>query len=273
MRKNFIFLFLAAILSFAVLFSACGKETVYPEEEKAEKVSGSAEEYVPLSENISGKTAAYIFMDEFLKLDGYTATQTGKTYATAVLITVEQKIFSKKIKVGGEVFFNTESNSSFVKTKHQALFSGDKVAYRNAFSGEISSVKTEDYRAIYGITPDLRLIEGFVINEKTVLSSEISKEEDGTYEVHLMVDGNVGGFYARTQMKETGDLNGYPDFKSVNIYLTLNSDYTPVKTRLVSEYSAKQGIINAKCEQALITEYSAAEEIPYYTEFSSAINS
>lgn len=251
---------LAAIIFLLPLFGCgCGEETEYPEEETAEKVSGTAE-FIPLSEVEDGKTAAYIFMDEFLKLPEYTSVQEGVTYATVLFVTTEQGVYAKKIKNGDELYFYTDSSSSLAKAEHTAKFSADTVSFIE--DGKVKTADISDYGDEYGITFKERLIEGFVINDKTVLSSAIEKEDEN-YKVTLELDGNLGGYYVRTQMKKIGGLSSFPVFKSVKIILTLEEDYFPIKIKLIAKYSAKKGVINASCEQNLTTDYKkTAEDIP-----------
>ena len=260
MAKRILPILIAAIISVLPLFGCGGeKEIEYPEEETAEKFSGTAE-YVPISEVTEGKIAAYIFMDKFLDLNEYTAVQEGVTYATVLLVTTEQSVYSKKIKKGDEMYFYTDSSSSLAKTQHTARFSGDTVSFIE--DGEIKTADISEYGGEYGITFRDRLIEGFVVNDKTVLSSG-KTEEDGNYKITLELDGNIGGYYVRTQMKKIGGLNTYPVFKSVRIILTLDEEYFPLKIKLVAKYSAKKGVINASCEQNLVTTYQkTAEYLP-----------
>lgn len=260
MVKRFSFLFIAAVLFLLPAFGCgCNEETEYPDEEKAEKVSGSAE-YAPLFEVGDGKTAAYIFMDEFLSFTEYTAEQTGTTFATVVFVTTEQAVYSKKIKKDGKLYFYTDTSSSLAKAKHEAIFNGDTVSYKEN-GGDAVTRDIATYGEEYGITFKERLIEGFVVNDNTVISSAIEKVGE-EYKVTLDIDGNLGGYYVRTQMKKIGGLSAYPVFKSVRIILTLSEDYFPVKTVLVAKYSAKKGF-NASCEQNLTTVYKrSAGEIP-----------
>ena len=264
MRKPIVAIFVFAALCFLSACS-CGKKVEIPDAETAEKFSGTAE-YVALSEVKDGKIAAYIFMDEILKCEDYYYEKEGETKTTALILHVTQKISSRRIKRGNEYYVFDKSESSFMNTFHQALFSLGAVAYRDGEKDKIIKADVESYRAEYGVTPEMRTIEGFIVNEKTVLSSEISEKEDGSFEINLELDGNLGGYFVRTQMKKSGGLDDYPEFESVYITLCLNSDYFPIKTVIKSKYTAKK-IFNNDCEQTLTAVYKKEKaEIPDYSE-------
>lgn len=201
----------------------------------------------------------YAYLRRFAEIDGYVAVTDGATVALGI----EQKIENRSIKKGDMYYTYAKSSSIFVNTEHTAYFYGDKVAYRDK-KEEYKVADISDYLTEYGVYPATVGIEGYIINNETVLSVARSEEAENTFIISL--DGEKAGLRNKLQMKKHGDLADYPVFKSVALTIALNEDISPVSIRVASEYSVSYGFFGkVDCKQdytVVYSEINGAVEIP-----------
>ena len=201
----------------------------------------------------------YAYLRRFAEIDGYVAVTNGATVALGI----EQKIENRSIKKGDMYYTYAKSSSIFVKTEHTAYFYGDKAAYRDK-KEEYKVADISDYLTEYGVYPATVGIEGYIINNETVLSVARSEEADNTFIISL--DGEKAGLRNKLQMKKHGDLADYPVFKSVALTIALNEDLSPVSVRVAAEYSVSYGFLGyVNCKQdytVVYSEINGAVEIP-----------
>ena len=144
---------------------------------------------------------------------------------------VLQTIRNFQIRNGNSYFEESISDSSFVhlaKRMVQEGKGGDVVVYN---SGNITSPSTavytdngvtysnEGYKAYLGRTLDEMFI--YIISNKTVLSGDVSTNEEGDYVIQISLETMFATYNYKTQMKNISDLDSYPNFDYVNLTFTL----------------------------------------------------
>lgn len=225
------------------------------------------------SEITDAKEVAFAFMQKQSELKSYQIDTTGTTVAKS-LISYTQNISNLTIKNGADYFQQATSSSALVKMEHQAFVNGDKVAYRNALTGDLLTAAKTDYTDVYGITPDQTAIGGFVINENTLKSASKVEGEALTYRFDVDVSDSATSNMKR-QMKEFGGLKGYPEFTSVRLTLTIKDDWTPVSLAVEADYNIDIAVLGkTSCTQKLESTYSKVNEavtIPDSADFTAAI--
>lgn len=261
-----------AVISLA--FVGCKKEINSAPVEKAgestviESVNGSPAE-------LSATDVAFAYLGKQKSFTSYKTVTTGSTKAEKGIIKYEQKINNAAYKNGDEYFENSTSNSVFVKMQHQAFVKGDKVVYRNSADGELYVSEKANYKDVYGVSPDDVALGGYIMNAQTIRFAEKTQENDGLLTYRFVLDGATAGVNAVKQMKEFGGLDGYPVFHSVVLYLTVKSDWTPVKLLVESNYDISIKVLgNLTCTQSLTTEFSDVQgkvEIPSTEEFNAKL--
>ncbi len=237
--------------------------------------SGNSEDKVNLPSELSGAEVVFTYLEMQKSFTGYKLNTVGTTKAKKGFITYEQKANNTTYKCNNEYFQECTSNSTFVNMTHQAFVKGDKVAYRNASSGEITVVDKNKYKEIYGISPDDDALGGYIVNSQTLKSVEKVEESNGLYTYRLVLDAKPASSNLAKQMKEFGGLNGYPEVHTLTLYLTIKSDWTPTKLVVESTYDISIAVLgNMSCTHYFTTEFSLVNkvaEIPNVTDFSNKL--
>jgi len=166
---------------------------------------------------------------------------------------VKQDIRNSAIKNGDEYFEESLSKSSVValstrfrqtnKNSDVTVYKGDKKALQinsddsivsyNESNKELS--EAEDFSNSYG-----RLLDemfNYVITDKTILNSEIQKNNDSTTIV-LQLDPDLSTYFYKHQMQYISNLDKLPVFSDVKVTLTLNSEYYPTHMLVDENYIA-----------------------------------
>ncbi len=243
----------------------------------SETSSGSenGEDKVILPNELSPTEVIYTYLEMQKGFSGYKQNTVGTTKAKKGIISYEQKANNTTYKCGNEYFQECTSNSTFVNMTHQAYVKGNKVAYRNSSSGEITVVDKNKYKEIYGISPDDDAIGGYIVNSKTLKSVEKTKEVGGLYTYRIVLDAKPASSNLVKQMKEFGGLNGYPEVHTLTLYLTIKADWTPTKLVVESTYDISIAVLgNMSCTHDFTTEFSQVNStvvIPNVTDFSNKL--
>ena len=245
---------ISIIFVFSVLVACAKKETRDLTSEinalasfVAESVAGDDE--VTLSKIEDVDRIPELYMRKFDGLETFEAITEGSTVA----LIVSQSIDNRSVKKYDRYYTHAKSDSAFVKTEHFAYFYSGKVAYRDA-DGEFTVSAIDDYLKIYGVYPATHGIEGYIVNEKTVISVVRSDEKPNEFVVTL--DGETAGLRNKIQMRKYGGLSDYPTFKSVTLTLELNEDLTPVSVKVFAEYTVPYGILgDVACTQNYTVTY------------------
>lgn len=169
----------------------------------------------------------------------------GETHSKVAFINYSQPIDESLVKDGDKYILTVESNSAFVKASQYAEFYSDKVLLKSSRDAEYEECSYDDYRSVYGFTPSDPLIAGFFATDCETVSEDSEKT---VYK--FVIDGNKYGQAMKKRMKKFGDLKDMPDFKSVEIVLTVDGGGMPQSVVLDSRYTVSVLFFNnVECEQ------------------------
>ena len=155
-----------------------------------------------------------------------------------------QRVYGKRKVKSGNVFTQSISVSSFVELADQQYISGNTYLYRNgsnikndtATFGDVKEMSPDGYLQKYGIPP--RELCKYVINETTVLDAVVESfpaNGDGEYVFRLTLDPTAASeYYANEVRTRSGASSNYPQFKSIVLTVTMDSNW------IVSQYSVNE---------------------------------
>ena len=192
----------------------------------------------------------YKFMERLAGIRSFVATTDGKT-ATIL----EQTIHSDLIKDGERGYLMTKSESALVKTGVTAYYKSGSARWMFKDEKQFTNGALTEYVALFGIYPLGGGIEGYAVNETTVLSVE-KLESEQNYKFAISLDPETSTDAVKVQMKKFGSLDEYPKFSEVKITLTFDKHFTPITVELLSKYKAKL-LFTAECVQTYTVTYSS----------------
>ena len=208
-----------------------------------------------LISNFSIDEIPYVFLEKVSRLKIYEKETIGNTIAKKV-IEYNQEIHNLYISSTTEKHLTTKSTSTLANIYHEAYFKDDVVSYREKEKNEFSVISYEEYRSIYGFFPYDRLLEGFVLNEETII--EVKELEKNKYKISI--DGEKAGAYIKTQMKCFGSLSDYPSFSKVEITIYVDDNIAPISITLHEEYQVSKAILGKmNCTQDYVVTYKINE--------------
>lgn len=256
MKKSLVFL----ILVFLIILTSCScnknkKTIIINEQEEDEEIKIVEVDLEKSIEDVNDLDIPYYIMEKMVKTD-YKKITKGSTLAK-LIIKYNQSIDGIIIKEGNRGYVKNISNSTLVNVYHEAYFIDNNVSYKTKEKNDLTTIALNDYVNSYGINPFINQIEGFIINNKSLIDCKKIKEENNQYIYNLKIDGNIGGDYNKIQMKAYGNLNDYPVFSSVEMEITINRDYSISTILYESQYKVSYPVLGtANCTQTYIVTYS-----------------
>ena len=218
---------------------------------------GAKEDWVDYAKT-QGKTPADLSpVDNFVLsqynmaiANSYSVIGSGSVVAQTI-ITVDQFLYSEKKFDGQNYSFISISpdttglvgdvavcdvlgkNSKTIKSYKGSINPGNtsaEWAYNTSYT-------TEEHSNLNGVK--VNDIQPYLICTETVVSSsEITINEDGNYVFSLELDTIKSVLNYIRQVKRTGGLATFPEFKSINISFTITPDWQLVKMNIVEVYKA-----------------------------------
>lgn len=182
---------------------------------------------------------------------------------------VKQTIRNAQIKVGNKYFEEQISRSSMVSMANRVTQEGTKVKlYKGEAKGdetgkypkEYTLFKPEDYKSVYGKSPDEMFI--YIISNKTVnLDKCKTSENKGKINVFLDLDPDIATYYYKVQMKGMSNLAGLPVFEYVKLTYTFDSSMTLLHMKVDEKYKASMAGVTATITNNIDNYYHAGKKI------------
>lgn len=124
----------------------------------------------------------------------------------------------------------------------------------------------KSYKDAYGKTLDEMFI--YTIHAKTTTKSQISKNEDGTYNAYLELSPTLSTYFYKKQMVSISELEATPSFEYIKLTYTLDSNLMLSKLSIDEYFVAKKMGIDAGTRNMLTTKYfpNQSREIPALNE-------
>lgn len=189
----------------------------------------------------------------------------GSSYGEVKASIATQKVYNKRKVKDGDVFMQSVSTSPFVKIADQKYVSGGTYLYRDGSNikgdtadfGEVKEMSENGYLQKYGIVP--REIAKYVIDETTVLSAVVESfpaSGTGDYVFRLELDPALSTVYYANEVRTlSGATAQYPQFESVSVTVTMDSDWI-VKSFSVDETYVIDKPFKVTCTASLTETFS-----------------
>lgn len=235
-----------------ILLSSCGKTTSNTKTKTIDNTTTYDSEYFDLNK-YEGRDILKVFIERLSTLDNYKKETNGETVAKSI-IKYTQKINATYEQYKDDRHFISKSSSLIKNTYHEAYFLKDSINQKEKEDDELSSISYEDYLNDYGFLPYEPYIEGFTIDNDSIISFYLIN--DHTY--YLEIDGEKCGSKIKTQMKKEGELSDYPTFSKVSFEITISNDFRPIEIKYHAEYTisiAILGSMNCVCDYTVLYTY------------------
>ena len=188
----------------------------------------------------------------------YKAVTSGQTVTKMILGNVTQTIDVTAIKSDYSYQYNA-SHSDYYSSEHIAYYHSNQAVYKNKGDSEYTKSSLEEYLNKYGVYPFENRIEGYKVTGEAVKSITQLDKDGENYRFHLVLDPVEATNNVIIQMREFGQLDDNPKFSSIEMTLTVQNNYTPVKIELDSKYKAKK-FLETDCHQTYTVTFSNYNE-------------
>lgn len=230
-------------------------------------------------EELKPKDVIYAFLQKQSEFNSYKIETTGAAVAHIIGGEYKQEVKSTIYKSGVDYLLEASSSAKLVNMKHQAFCREEKVAYRDAFEGNLTVADKNEYKKTYGFTSNDITLGGYIINENTLLNATLENKEDDTLTYHITLAGDESvksgtsvesaTAAVRLQSRAYGSLDNLPLYSDVDLRLTIKNDWSPLRYVSSCSYDAKK-IVTMSVKQDLISIYSDVNkevEIPNIQEY------
>ena len=185
----------------------------------------------------------------------YKAITLGSSETNVPLVgDVTQKIDALAIKGEYSYFYNSSSSSTYT-SEHEAFYYNDQAVYKNKNDKKYTTSSLRNYLNKYGIFPFGLSIEGYKVSRSSITSITKLPDEGDYYRFKIVFDKDKATNNVRIQMKALGDLTDYPVFSEIEMVLTIENDYTPIKIDFSAKYKSKK-VVETSCHQQYTVTYS-----------------
>ncbi|MGN1078463.1 MAG: hypothetical protein ACI4ST_08090, partial [Candidatus Gallimonas sp.] len=187
----------------------------------------------------------------------------GTASATVMGINVVQSVNTYKQFNDGMLILADITTSSMVNAARQFCYVGEDVLWRLPAGGKetwatdydslvtmqwkdgdpYAHMKLDEFMRRNGLPGTEFTV--YLINEETLLdATDVTDNGDGTYSQTYYLDpaDDKAPVYYRYQMAFTGNLTDLPEFKSIAVTYTWDSDWRILSSHIVEEYSAPMGV-------------------------------
>ncbi len=134
------------------------------------------------------------------------------------------------------------------------IYTGQNIEQRKAdwhFNRQISQ---NDYEALTGSLPSG--ITPYIISEKTILSSDMKKDEEtGHYVITFNLDPVTSILNYYKEVRRTGGLEADPEFYSVKYTATIDSRWNLITTEVSESYKAVKFGMGVTCNGTILIDY------------------
>ncbi|MBQ8909376.1 MAG: hypothetical protein IJY90_03725 [Clostridia bacterium] len=152
--------------------------------------------------------------------------------------------------------YMTTSPNSQVTT-----YQGTNLTDTGATWGSPTSASQADFKAMVGVLPNS--VSPYIISDQTVeeASEVVYNEETDTYSFTLKLKTVESVLLYYKQVKRSGGLEANPEFHSIEITFTINSNWEFVSSSIVESYKAVKFGMPVTCKGTLDTNYIFNEEV------------
>lgn len=269
-------LLVLSIFSFTACSFAGGSDTLNASADKIVTAVGGN------PQNYGAEYVLYSALGRLAASDTFEEVSLGEARVKKGALDYLQKIYSRKIKNGGEFYFESDSSSALTTSAHRAFEKDGKVAFLDGNRGDIICTSGENYKNVYGVLPS-KLLCGLVLNEQTVVSARRDNEAAifdsrfaGASVYVYEIDRLSGTVLCSLQTRELGLLCALPNYtENPLLTLVLGSDFSPLSIEITQKYNIESAVMGElSCELHIKSEFSKFNEeveIPNAEEYGEAL--
>ncbi len=148
-----------------------------------------------------------------------------------------------------DIYKNDKKNGNEIK-----LYTGKKISQRNADWYYNKTISTDEYQNMTGGLPDK--VTPYIISEKTVTSSTMTKDDNGNYVITFILDPMTSVLNYYKEVRRTGGLEADPQFNSVKLIATIDSKWNLITTEVFEVYKAVKFGMGVPCNGNVKIEYN-----------------
>ena len=242
MKKNLIKTVLLVALSVG-LFSCTGKKEPPITDKEESTVIKNAKDTSAYLKKKDYKSIAYAFIYNIKEgLQSYESSTTGTVKAKVAVFDYNIKYETVTHKKGNAFYSKDHSKSTFT-TLDNEFYQIDRnkiVVSRDLKKYQVYTV--EDYNQV-SYAMNQYLIMGYVFNDESIINTELVSDKGEEVSIKYTLDNELATKFVKTDMKVNGKLTAYPQFESVQITLTMKTNFTPVSYSIDATYDASAPVI------------------------------
>lgn len=174
------------------------------------------------------KSNLYIAHGELLRSGGFKGVNKG----TSTSLGISQQVYSYRTVVGKNVFKQSVSDG-LVKMGSQTYIWGDNYILRDVekvrgiedvtWKNTARKVSKETYDETYGY--HFAGLTGYILNDETILSATLEKEENGIYTYRYVLDEKVAPYYVLYEMRTNAGTKGFATFEKAEIVVEIDENW------------------------------------------------
>ncbi len=181
-------------------------------------------------DTLSANENLYISAGELSRSGSFRGVSEGATISMGV----SQGIAAQRTVKGDSAFKQSVSFSTFVKLGEQRYVNGttdfivrqsDKVNSLDdvTWSNTATPISKETYDERYGYSPTG--LTGYILNDSTIVSSELYSKENGLYTFHYVLDVNSAPYFVLFEMRTSAGTSAFPQFLRAELYVTMDANW------------------------------------------------
>jgi len=175
-------------------------------------------------------------------LKSYESETNGSVKAKVLFFDYDIKYYSCTYKLGSS-FYSKDISTSALMTIKNEFYMADKEKILVSRDLEKYDVYTIDEYKKLSYAPSQYTIMGYVFNDESILKSEVVSDKGEVVSIKYTLDNELATNIVKVDMKNNGGLSSYPNFKKIELTLTLKRNFEPVSYSIYSIYEASKAFI------------------------------
>ena len=174
----------------------------------------------------------YIAQGELQRKGSLVGTTRGSTTSAGI----KQEVINNRVVVNGNVF-KEMITIGVVKNAYQLFIYDGNYLYRKfdsiksanniKWANTASKFNEDDFLTKFGHRSNA--LTGYILNDSTILSGELEKQENGLFQYRYVLDINTAPARMLYEMKTNSNMNGYSTFVKAEIIVVMDGNWQ-VKT-------------------------------------------
>lgn len=242
MKRKFLLYSLLATL--AIPLFGCNAETNEVIENKDEStIIKDAKSVDPYLEKEDYKSIAYAYIYHIKEsLNSYESETNGTVKAKVLFFDYNIDYTSVTYKNGSAFYSKDKSVSTFATIDNEFYqVDRDKILVSRE-KDKYDVYAAEDYKKVSYLSNQYTIM-GYVFNDQSILKSELINDKNDEVSIQYTLDNELATNLVKIDFKNNGDLSEYPNFKKVNVTLSMKKDFTPISYKIDAVYDASRAFI------------------------------